>query len=78
MQNRRKLLSPKERETGIEPRDVQGRKTIVFHRVSRPERPECQLGNMRVVCLSKTSRFNTFIQVYGVAPKLAKWPVFVP
>ena len=25
-------------------RDVQGRKTPVFHRVSRPERPFCQLG----------------------------------
>ena len=23
--------------------DVQGRKTLVFHRVSRPERPACQL-----------------------------------
>jgi hypothetical protein len=38
----------------------------------------CQLGNMDVVCLSKTSLFNTFIQVYGVAPELAKSPVFVP
>jgi hypothetical protein len=26
--------------------DVQGRKTIVFHCVSRPERPTCQLGKL--------------------------------
>ena len=47
---------------GDRTRDVQGRKTLVFHGVSRPERPACQLGNMRVVCLSKTSLFNTFIE----------------
>ena len=39
---------------------------------------DVQLGKMDVVCLSKTSLFNTFIQVYGVAPELAKSPVFVP
>ena len=33
---------------------------------------DVQLGKMDVVCLSKTSLFNTFIQVYGVAPKVAK------
>src|SRR5438094_5735578 len=26
----------------------QGRKTLVFHRVSRPERPTCQLGKMNI------------------------------
>jgi hypothetical protein len=39
---------------------------------------DVQLGNMDVVCLSKTSLFNTFTESYGVAPELAKWPVFVP
>jgi hypothetical protein len=38
---------------------------------------DVQLGNMSAVCLSKTSLFNTFIQVYGIAPKVANWPVFV-
>ena len=27
---------------------------------------DVQLGNMRVVCLSKTSAFNTFTESYGV------------
>jgi hypothetical protein len=31
---------------GDRTRDVQGRKTVVFHRVSRPERPSCQLGKL--------------------------------
>jgi len=29
-----------------------------------------QLGTMSVVCLSKTSLFNTFTESYGVAPKV--------
>ena len=36
---------------------------------------DVQLGNMDVVCLSKTSLFNTFTESHGVAPKVAKWPV---
>jgi len=32
---------------------------------------DVQLGNMDAVCLSKTSLFNTFIQVYGIAPGVA-------
>ena len=37
--------------------DVQGRKTLVFHRVSRPERPSCQLG--KLAATSNISRLGS-------------------
>ena len=45
MEGRFKLLKLRAGD-GDRTRDVQGRKTMVFHRVSRPERLTCQLGKM--------------------------------
>ena len=45
---RRQTADKKRAGDGDRTRDVQGRKTMVFHRVSRPERLTCQLGKLGV------------------------------
>jgi len=58
-------------------RKRQDRKSMKLKAGDGDRTRDVQLGNMDAVCLSKTSLFNTFRQVYGIAPEGAKWPVFV-
>jgi hypothetical protein len=59
---------------GDRTRDDQGRKTFVFHHVSQPERPTCQLGNMD----DRLNLKNNRVSMASTVEHQIRWSFYFP